>query len=108
MLKDTQTPNDAEEIIRNNMSKIKETIKSVINSENYHIDFGTSFFPKKVYKGVIYEEGYYNSLVVTLGAGAGDNWWCILFPPLCLLEDNPTIKDVEYQFCVSRIIKSFR
>ena len=36
----------------------------------------------------------YESLVITLGKGQGDNFWCILFPPLCMIEEN---KDYEYK-----------
>ena len=56
----------------------------------------------------MYDGGYYNSLVVTLGDGEGDNWWCVLFPPLCLMEENETTSDVEYKFFVKSIIEKFR
>ncbi|MBQ9011225.1 MAG: stage II sporulation protein R, partial [Bacilli bacterium] len=48
------------------------------------------------YKGVKYKEGYYESLLVTLGKGKGDNWWCVLFPPLCLIEADES-SDVQYK-----------
>ncbi|UKI29349.1 MAG: stage II sporulation protein R [Clostridium sp.] len=56
----------------------------------------------------MYDGGYYNSLVVTLGDGDGDNWWCVLFPPLCLVQDNETTSDVEYKFFINRIIEKFK
>jgi len=34
----------------------------------------------------LYKEGYYESLVVTLGDGHGKNWWCVMFPPLCFVD----------------------
>lgn len=64
------------------------------------------FFPKKEYKGVTYPEGYYESVKVTLGEGLGDNWWCILFPPLCLIEAEEST-EVEYNFFVKEIIKKY-
>ena len=67
-----------------------------------------NYFPSKTYKGIVYDGGYYNSLVVTLGDGEGDNWWCVLFPPLCLMEENETTSDVEYKFFVKSIIEKFR
>ena len=65
-------------------------------------------FQKKNYKGVIYEEGYYESLVVTLGSGNGNNWWCVLFPPLCLMEgeDNNT-DEIEYKSFVKEMIDKY-
>ena len=49
----------------------------------------------------------YESLVITLGKGEGDNWWGVLFPPLCLLEENENTKDVEYHFLVKDIIDKY-
>ena len=36
------------------------------------------------------ESGYYDALILELGAGKGDNWWCVIYPPLCYLEANGT------------------
>ena len=62
----------------------------------YTVDFGYNYFPEKKYRGLKYEEGYYESLVITIGEGKGDNWWCVLFPNLCLVDlENKT--NVEYK-----------
>ena len=104
--------NVAREIINNNLSTIESDIQKVLLDEEYSlgykINFGYNYFPKKEFKGVTYEEGYYESLVVTLGSGSGDNWWCVLFPPLCLLEAEESEKDdVEYQFFVKELIDKY-
>ena len=66
------------------------------------------YFPKKKYKGITYKEGNYESLVITLGEGAGDNFWCVLFPPLCLIEADETSNDnVEYKFFVKELIDKY-
>lgn len=89
--------------------KIPE-IKTMINSYNipYKLNYGQNYFPEKSYKGVKYESGMYDSLVVTLGSGEGENWWCVLFPPLCLMDasisDN---EDVEYSFFVKDLFKKY-
>ena len=54
-----------------------------------------------------YKEGNYESLVVTLGDGSGDNFWCVLFPPLCLLEAEDTNNEVEYKFFVKELIDKY-
>ena len=41
---------------------------------------------------------------IVIGYGLGDNWWCVLYPPLCLIEENTSIKDVEYRLIVSDIL----
>ena len=45
-----------------------------------------SYVPRKSYKSVSLPQGYYNCIKVTLGKGAGENWWCIAYPPLCYTE----------------------
>lgn len=74
----------------------------------YQINYGDNFFPTKSYKGVLYQAGNYESLVITLGEGAGKNFWCVLFPPLCLLENSEEdISDVDYQIYVKKLIQGF-
>ena len=70
----------------------EEKIREVIGNHNFEINYGMNYFPEKKEKETIYPEGNYESLVITLGEGAGDNFWCILFPPLCLMDE-----DVEYK-----------
>lgn len=65
-----------------------------------------NYFPEKEYKGVKYDEGYYESLVITLGEGKGKNWWCVLFPPLCLVEAEESDK-VEYKFFIKELIDKY-
>ncbi len=48
-------------------------------------DFGQTQFPTKLYGDHVYPAGTYEALRVVLGNGAGQNWWCVLFPPLCFV-----------------------
>jgi stage II sporulation protein R len=109
-LKDSKNVSEAQQIIVNNLEDIKYNVKQTLNKykndTNFTVNFGQNYFPDKVYKGVTYQEGYYESLVVTLGEGAGNNFWCVLFPPLCLLEAEDS-DEVEYKFFVSELIAKF-
>ena len=107
IVSDAKSSEEADELLVNNLEKISKHINLYLNSNDYKIDYGINYFPRKVYKGVVYEEGMYKSLVITLGDGKGSNWWCVLFPPLCLLDENETTADVDYQLYVARIIKVF-
>ena len=60
----------------------------------YNINYGLNYFPLKENNGRTYEEGYYESVLVTLGEGAGDNWWCILFPSICLTEEDGNYQSI--------------
>ena len=110
LLKDAESSEDAQKIIQDNLELVDKDIKQILSDENYdkgyEINFGKNYFPEKEYKGVKYEEGYYESLLITLGKGEGDNWWCVLFPPLCLIEgENDT--DVEYKSIVMEILNKY-
>lgn len=110
LLKDIKGVESARNIINNSLLNIENEVKNILGNENYtlgyNISFGDNFFPKKEYKGVTYNEGYYESLVVTLGNGEGDNWWCILFPPLCLMEAEES-EEVEYKFFVQELFEKY-
>ncbi|MBO4847631.1 MAG: stage II sporulation protein R [Clostridia bacterium] len=46
-------------------------------------------FPDRMYGDELYPAGRYDALRVVLGDGAGHNWWCVMFPPLCIIESEP-------------------
>ena len=112
ILKNTKEIEEARTIINNNLDDVEKNIDKTLQENNYKlpftINFGLNYFPEKEFKGIKYEEGYYESVVVTLGEGLGENWWCVLFPPLCLLEVEETnTTDVEYTTIVKTIIDKY-
>ena len=112
LLKDVKTIEEARNIIKKNLSNIdvevKKSLKKQNSNQKYEINYGLNYFPEKNFKGVTYEEGYYESLVITLGEGKGDNWWCVLFPPLCMLEfDEVERSDIEYKTFVGEILDRY-
>ena len=109
------TPNNLEEtrkIIKQNIPQFEKIIEETLKENNYNkqykIEYGDNYFPQKDYKGTTYSEGNYESLVITLGDGLGENFWCVLFPPLCLLEtSDEEIDDVEYTSFIKEIIDKY-
>ena len=87
---------------------ITNDIKELLDKYNmdFDINYGLNYFPKKEFKDIVYDEGYYESLVVTLGSGLGDNWWCVLFPPLCMIEASES-SNIEYTTLVSELINKY-
>ena len=110
MLKNIKGIENAREVINSNLNsidkKVAKTIKDNNYQMNYNVNFGYNYFPAKEYKGIKYDEGYYESLVVTLGEGKGDNWWCVLFPPLCLMEAEEST-DVEYTTLAKEMVSKY-
>ncbi|WP_079528292.1 stage II sporulation protein R [Halobacillus hunanensis] len=66
---------------------VKETIEQSEITQSYQVEYGKQVeFPTKLYGSYIYPAGEYEAILITLGEGEGDNWWCVLFPPLCFLD----------------------
>lgn len=111
LIKDEDSKEVARKKIKNNIPKTKEDIEQIFNENNYNMNFsinyGLNYFPEKEYRGLKYEEGYYESVVISIGKAEGDNWWCVLFPNLCLVDLENT-NDVEYKsWIVEKINKIF-
>ena len=109
-LKVSNTIDDSRNIIQNNMNNYKKTIKETLEKLNvdmdYEVSFGLNYFPEKEYKGVVYKEGEYESLVITLGNGEGENFWCVLFPPICTLEVEED-DDISYRFLIKDLFDKY-
>lgn len=109
LLEDTTSINLARKTIKETIPMLEEDIQNIFVENNYSqefkIKYGANYFPKKEYKGTSYEEGYYESLVIEIGEAKGSNWWCVLFPPLCMLEAEESETDeIEYKFLVQEIL----
>ena len=93
------------EDIENNISNIKKIVDKY--NVNYDLNYGKNYFPKKTYKGVTYPSGNYDSLVVTINQGLGNNYWCVLYPPLCFIEEKTDTDTIQYQFMIKNIIDNY-
>ena len=101
ILSDSNSIEDSRLLIKDNLDNIKNIVSKY--TDDFDVNYGKNYFPKKTYKGINYDAGNYESLVITLGSGLGKNWWCVLFPPLCLIDENTN--DVEYTTLVKEILK---
>lgn len=86
---------------------VAKTLQEQEPNQTFSVDYGMHYFPEKEYKGIIYEEGEYESLVITLGNGLGENFWCVLFPPICLLDNKAPQEDIEYTSFVKELIDKY-
>ncbi|MBM6616763.1 stage II sporulation protein R [Bacillus suaedaesalsae] len=81
----------ARTLIQNRLPEIETIVERVLKEENsnqsYKVDYGSGVkFPTKVYGEYVYPSGEYEAILISLGEAEGDNWWCVLFPPLCFLD----------------------
>ena len=90
----------AEEIISENLWLIDETSERVLRENGFYYGAKARLcdeqFPTRTYGDLTLESGVYDALIVDLGSGEGDNWWCVVFPPLCFVADGEG-EDVTYK-----------
>lgn len=110
LLKNTKGIEQARVVLDQNLEQINQRVANTLQKNdsqmNFDINFGLNYFPQKEYKGIIYPAGQYESLLITLGEGKGDNWWCVLFPPLCLMEAEES-DEVEYKSFFQELIEKY-
>ena len=73
----------------------KETIKDSGYDYDVSINLGYSKFPTKQYSSVVLPAGEYKALKIVIGKGQGRNWWCVMFPPLCFVDEQNNVIDKE-------------
>jgi stage II sporulation protein R len=89
-LEDPQSLEQARALIRDHLPELNELVAAELGQRgieySYKVELGTVPFPTKMYGGRVYPAGEYEAVRITLGAGKGQNWWCVLFPPLCFID----------------------
>ena len=75
------------------LKQIRETAESVLDGESVSVCFSIESYPTRIYGDFSLPAGEYLSLRILIGEGEGQNWWCVLYPPLCTAG---AIKDVGY------------
>lgn len=103
-----ETLEETREYIKKSLPTYEEIIKQALQDnskeQEFQISYGNNYFPEKEYDNIIYEEGEYESLVVSLGKGSGKNFWCVLFPPLCFIDEK---EDIQYTSWIKEIIEKY-
>ena len=96
------------EVISGVLDKIEEVCDRVLKENGFNYTSRAQVrqeeFPTRIYGDVTLEAGIYDALIIELGTGTGDNWWCVIYPPLCFTAGTA---DVEYRSIIYDIIKKF-
>ena len=84
---DADTKDEAVEEIESNKEKIEALAASVIQREGFeytvNVEVGKEIYPTRYYEDFALPAGEYTSVKIIIGEGSGQNWWCVLYPPLC-------------------------
>lgn len=79
-------------VLQTHMKEIEEIAVQTLEQEEspygVHLEYGHFDFPVKYYGGFSLPAGNYEALRVVIGEGQGNNWWCVLFPPMCFVDSN--------------------
>lgn len=96
-LRDANSIMEGRSIITSMLSSIKNTAEEVLRRAGYQdpvsVSLTSSYFPMKVYGEYAFPPGMYEALQVKIGEAEGKNWWCIMFPPLCFVDETYSIVD---------------
>lgn len=99
-LENSQSISQSRSYLKTHLGRMEQVAREVIreNGKEYtaKADLGVRWIPARTYGDMYFPAGNYEALNVTLGEGQGHNWWCVLFPPLCLIEeDKSQMKELD-------------
>ncbi len=102
--------------------KSKQGVIDLLNNENYKMtliideflrdngfDYGCNiainneFFPTRSYDDLTLEADYYDALIINLGSGSGNNWWCVVYPPLCFKGEGKIVYKSKIKEIIEKI-----
>lgn len=107
-IKECKDKSKAIEIVSRLKSQLEEVCQTQLKKSGFNYGakacVKSEKFPTRVYGDLTLKSGEYDALIIELGSGKGDNWWCVLYPPLCFTSSS---QSVEYRSLIYDIIKNF-
>ena len=104
------TSEDAEATIIYNLERIREIAQNTVYDQGYYykvkVYYGNYLFPERTYGDFTLPKGDYNAVRVVIGQGKGQNWWCVMFPPICFLDFGKTSQDVVFEADVEKQLET--
>ena len=89
-LENSNSLEESREILANNEDEIIKIANECINENGYNysvkVEFKRENFPEKVYGNISLPQGEYEAFRVLIGEASGENWWCVMFPPICFVD----------------------
>ena len=99
----------AEKTITEKLPYIKAVADKVLIEQGFEYrssaELNTENFPTRSYGDFTLEQGFYDALIIKLGSGQGDNWWCVVYPPLCFTGSGA---NYVYKSKIYEIIRKFK
>ncbi len=99
LLDNVEGRNEAETVIKEHLPEICRKAGRVLKKENKNwpvkAEISTDSFPERIYGDCRFPAGKYRALRITLGEGKGHNWWCVMYPNLCFMDESCRIVSSE-------------
>lgn len=110
LLKNSKSIDESREILNKNNSKVINIANKVIKDNGYSYTVKTELkkenFPEKVYGNIILPQGEYEAYRILIEKAKGQNWWCVMFPPLCFVD--VTKGEVAYEETEKRMEETLK
>ncbi len=110
-LANANTKQEAMKIVNANLSQLANVASLTLQNNGYNYGaeakLTNEYFPTRCYDDVVLPSGDYDSLILYLGEGVGNNWWCVVYPPLCFVPQDNNSQNVVYRSKIVEIIKHF-
>lgn len=101
-LSDCRSRDEAREVVEALTEEIQATAQKTLQAlgceDSVTVLIGEETYPEKQYESLCFPSGTYLSLRVCIGEAAGQNWWCVLFPPICMSAATASKEEAEDAF----------
>lgn len=109
LLSQCNTKEEASAIVQENFEYIERIADNILakNNFNYTSKAKLSYekFPTRTYGELTLESGFYDAIILELGNAEGDNWWCVVYPPLCFVNGSTSVSGFKSR--ILEIIENF-
>ena len=112
IIADCKTKEDMINSVKSNLNNIEQVANEMLDLNGYNYTSNAyideEFFPTRIYGQYTLEADVYDAIIVELGEANGNNWWCVVYPPLCFVNAEETsTKGFKYKSKLVEIIKNF-
>ncbi len=113
VLADCRTKADAQKAVKARLPELSAAAESALAAAGMRYKAKASLrsedFPARDYAGLTLPQGAYDALIIELGDARGDNWWCVVYPPLCFVgAENTGAEGIVYKSKLLEIIEEFK
>lgn len=102
---------DVKKILQINLPNIESVSNNVLSKNNFdysaNAKLSNEYFPSRSYNGKVFKADYYDALIINLGSGSGNNWWCVAYPPLCFIGEDNGNNSIQYKSKLLELINNF-